>query len=184
MIQQNHTSLNKGSLRVPVRRTGVLNQRCWTSLNNNTGSIGAPWAHLRTQAHRATLSRTPAQWSGNLKHSDTFPIDARQAREPSHACVRSILSNRVLARDTDVYLWRFSPRKSSIEPSFSFYKDLEETLIKYQRRSWPLFDFHHANKTLHDLLELPTYFLRWQSVYELCLQFSSLRTKLTPLVQF
>jgi hypothetical protein len=127
-IRQNRTSLNKGSLRGHVRRAGVLNQRCGTSLNTNTGSIGVPQAHRQAHAHKATLARTPAQWSGNLKHSNTFPIDAPQALKPLRACVRSNPPNRVLARNTDVYLWRFSPRKSSIEPSFSSYKDLEEIL--------------------------------------------------------
>jgi len=94
----------------------------------------------------------------NLKHSNTFLIDAPQALESSRACVRSIPSNQVLACNTDVYLLRFSLRKSSIEPSFSSYEDLEETLIKYQRRSWPLFDFHQANKTFYGLLELPILF--------------------------
>jgi len=61
MTQQNHTSSNKGSLRGPVRRAGVLNQRCGISLNSKTGSIGAPQAHLRAHAHQAALARTPAQ---------------------------------------------------------------------------------------------------------------------------
>jgi hypothetical protein len=127
MIQQNHTSSDKGSLRGPVRHAGVLNQQCRTSLNTNTGSIGAPQVHRRAHAHRAMLARTPAQWSRNLKRSNTFPIDAPQAFESLRAWARAIPPNRVLACDTDVYLRRFSPWKSSTKPSFSSYKDLEET---------------------------------------------------------
>ncbi len=67
MIQQNHTSLNKGYLGGPDRRAGVLNQWCGTSLNTNIGSIGVPRAHLRAHMHRAMLARTPAQWSGKLE---------------------------------------------------------------------------------------------------------------------
>jgi hypothetical protein len=155
MIQQNHTSSNKGSLRGPIRHAGVLNQQCGTSLNTNTGSIGAPWAHLLAHAHRATLARTPAQWSGNLKPSNTFLIDALQALEPSPACMCSIPPNRVLACDTDVYLRRFSPWKSSIEPSFSSYKDLEETWSSIRGGLGLCSIFLRSNKYSYDLLNQP-----------------------------
>jgi hypothetical protein len=105
-ICQNRTSSNKGSLRGLVRCAGVLNQQSGTSLNTNTGSIGAPRAHLRPHVHKATLARTPSQWSGTL------------ARTPSQWSGNLKLPNTFLM----------------------------ETLIKYQRRSWPLFDFLHANK--------------------------------------
>jgi len=54
-IWQNRTSFYKGSLRGPVRHAGVLNQPSGTSLNTNTGSIGASRAHLCAHAHEATL---------------------------------------------------------------------------------------------------------------------------------
>jgi len=141
-----------------------------------------------TGASARACAQSNAGWnSGSVKRKlETLKHFSNRrttgARTLAHMCT-PIPPNRVLARDTDVYLRRFSLLKSSIESSFSSYKDLEETLIKYQRRSWPLFNFHLANKTFHDLLEQPILFLRKQSEYELCLLISSLKTKLTTLVQ-
>jgi len=53
MMWQSRTSQNKGSLRGTVRRAGVLNQSSGTSLNTNTGSIGAAQAHLHAHAHES-----------------------------------------------------------------------------------------------------------------------------------
>ncbi len=121
-IRQNRTSLNKGSLRFPVRRARRGSEPAKQNLTEHQHRFNrCATARLRTHAHKAMLARTPAQWSRNLKHSNTFLIDSPQALEPSRAWVCSIPSTRILARNTDVYLWRFSMRKSSIEPSFSSY---------------------------------------------------------------
>jgi len=81
VVQAWTKDLSKG----PARHSGAQNQRSGTSL----GSIGAPRAHLRAHAHQATLVITPAQRNGNLKHSNTFLIDAPQALEPSSACAHT-----------------------------------------------------------------------------------------------
>jgi hypothetical protein len=73
----------------PVRRAGDRNRQSGTSL----GSIGAARAHLRTHAHQATPARPPAPQFGNLKFSNTFLIDARQALETLSTCTRTKLSD-------------------------------------------------------------------------------------------
>jgi len=99
----------------PFRRAGDQNRRSGTSL----GSIGAARAHLRAHAHRATPARPPAPRYENLKHSNTFLIDAPQALElRAHVCAQNY-PTRVSACVAEVYFRRFSSRKSSIEPSFS-----------------------------------------------------------------
>jgi len=70
----------------PVRCAGDWNRRSGTSL----GSIGAARAHLRAQhAHWASSARPPATRFGNLKLSNTFSIDARQALETPSTCART-----------------------------------------------------------------------------------------------
>ncbi len=73
----------------PVKRAGDWNRRSGTSL----GSIGAARAHLRAHAHHAASARSPAPRFGNLKLSNTFSIDARQALESSSTCARTKLSD-------------------------------------------------------------------------------------------
>jgi hypothetical protein len=125
----------------PVRHAGDQNQRSGTSL----GSIGAARAHLRAHAHQATLARSPTPRFGNLKLSNTFPIDARQALETSRTCARTKLSDP-----------RFGSHCRGLLPKVFILKIFNWTflliligsrrdLIKHQRRSWPLFDFHHAS---------------------------------------
>jgi len=73
----------------PIRRAGDRNRRSGTSL----GSIGAAQAHLRAHAYQATPARSPDPQFGNLKFSNTFSINARQALETSSTCARTKLSD-------------------------------------------------------------------------------------------
>jgi len=123
-IWQIRTSSNKGSLKGPIRRAGVLNQRWGTSLNTNTGSIGAP---------------------------------------------------------RDVYLRRFSPWKSSIQPSCSSYKDLKETWSSIRGGLGLCSIFQRSNKHFMIYWTSLLFILRRQLEYELCLLILTLKTKLTTL---
>jgi hypothetical protein len=73
----------------PVRHVGDRNRRSGTSL----GSIGAARAHLRAHAHQAASASSPAPRFGNLKLTNTFSIDARQALKTSSTCARTKLSD-------------------------------------------------------------------------------------------
>ncbi len=86
-IWQCRTSSNKGSLRGPVRHAGAPDQSSGTTLNKNTGSIGAAQAHLHAHAHQ----RNAGQSSGSVKRKletlrHFFNRRTTGARTCAHLC--------------------------------------------------------------------------------------------------
>jgi len=97
-------------------------------------------ASPQTCAQLCLLAGALDQWSGNLKLTNTFSIDAAQAQICSHVCGLTLQLGLRLAPQK-VYLWRFSSFLEIFNriPFLSLYG--LENLIKFQRRSWSLFDF-------------------------------------------
>ncbi len=85
-------------------------------------------------------ARALAEWSGNFKHTNTFLIDAPQAHNPTcHGIYLSLgLPYKSLPLKVfflKIFNWTF----------LLILIGSRKDLIKYQRRSWPLFDFIQIN---------------------------------------
>jgi hypothetical protein len=109
----------------PVRRTG--NAGTHFIEHKHLFNRCASGASVRTWSHRSAWEELSAQWTGNLKHTNTLSIDAPQAPPTCATGMRSTPLTCALACLTIVYLWRSSSWKSSVEPSFLSFKDQEET---------------------------------------------------------